>query len=480
MKLSARKMQILLLLTGTVLLGLSQVRFGVGLLAWVAPVPFLVFLRRTDGWLSRLALMGVLCLAWTLAAAKYITPPLPYVLILLNGVSFGIVNGIGYLAWDRLRRGLPSHLSSIAFAAILVALEWLQYSFTPLASNGAAAYTQLENLAFLQMASLFGITGLSLLMYWFAAVVADGLVERRVAWRQTALVVGLIVLAHVGGAFRIGSPSKGETVTVATVGTDSTWFGGPFPGEVERRKIDDDLFDRTVQAAMAGAKLVVWNEVSTFVDPQDEQSLIDRAGKIARNHQIHLVMSYIVPVQRDPLQVENKYTWIGPPGDVIDTYLKHKPVPGEPSIPGDGNAKVVETEFGTVTGAICFDFDFPQVGLDRASRGADIVFVPSSDTAGVDPFHTQIAAVRAIEGGYSVVRSTRLGLSAGIDPRGRIRGWLSANETDERILLVTIPQRSVWTLYGVIGDALVYIALMYLLVLLAMQFARRKNPVVKR
>ncbi len=80
MKLSARKMQILLLLTGTVLLGLSQVRFGVGLLAWVAPVPFLVFLRRADGWLSRLALMGALCLAWTLAAVtgrEIIVPPNP-------------------------------------------------------------------------------------------------------------------------------------------------------------------------------------------------------------------------------------------------------------------------------------------------------------------------------------------------------------------------------------------------------------------
>ncbi len=178
--------------------------------------------------------------------------------------------------------------------------------------------------------------------------------------------------------------------------------------------------------------------------------------------------------------MENKYTWIGPLGDVIDTYLKHKPVPGEPSIAGDGNAKVIETGFGKATGAICFDFDFPQVGLDRASRGADIVFVPSSDTAGVDPFHTQIAAVRAIEGGYSVVRSTRSGLSAGIDPQGRIRGWLSANETNERILLVTVPKKSVWTLYSVIGDALAYIALMYLLILLAMQFTRRKHPALSR
>ena len=61
-----------------------------------------------------------------------------------------------------------------------------------------------------------------------------------------------------------------------------------------------------------------------------------------------------------------------------------------------------------------------------------------------------------------MVRSTRMGLSAGIDPEGRIRGWLSANESEDRVLLVTVPSESTRTVYSVIGDALVYIALAYL------------------
>jgi len=475
MRLSETNRQIVLLSVGVILLVLSQVRFGVDLLAWVAPVPFLVFLKSTSGWRSRFVFLGFLCLAWTLAAAKYITPPLPYFLILLNGVSFGLVNGLGFLAWDRLRRGFPTYLSNLAFATVLVSLEWLQYSYTPLASNGAAAYTQLENLAFLQMASLFGITGLSLLMYWFAAIVADGIVERRIQWRQSLLVVGIIVIAHVGGAIRIGSSSKQATAKIAAVGTDSTWFGGDFPDKSKRKEIDDALFRRTQEAAKSGAQLVVWNEVSTFVDPMDEPKFVKRASKIAAKYRIHLVTSYIVPVQLEPLQVENKYTWIGPKGKVLDTYLKHKPVPGEPSISGDGKAKVIDTEFGKATGAICFDFDFPQVGLDRARRGASLVVVPSSDMAGVDPFHTQLAALRAIEGGYSVLRSTRMGLSAGIDQHGRIRGWLSANETDDRILLVTLPTESVWTLYSVLGDILAYVALLFSLALAFIRIVKRKQ-----
>jgi apolipoprotein N-acyltransferase len=474
MSLGNRSLNALLLAAGVVLLAASQVRFGVDLVAWFAPIPFLVFLGRTAGWRSRLALLGALCLAWTLASAKYITPPLPYALILLNGVSYGIVSGAGYLLWDRLRQRLPSQLSSLGFAAILIALEWLQFRFTPLASNGAAAYTQLNNLPLLQLTSLFGIGGIGLLIYWFAAVAADCIVEQRIAWRQLAVVVGLIALSHAWGALRIGAPTPGQTVKAAAVVTDFDWFGGELPEEAERKRVEDALFSHTIDAARAGAKLVVWSEVSNIVSLEHEFDLIERAKELARKHRVHLVMSYLVPIDFNAPTFENKYSWIGPSGEVLDTYYKQKPVPGEPSVPKGGPARVLETEIGRMGGAICFDFDYPHLALDLSSRGADIVFLPSSDTPGVDPFHTQIAAVRAIEGGFSLVRSTRMGLSAGIDPHGRLRGWLSANETDERVLLVDLPAKGAWTLYSAVGDILAYASLAFVVFLVVWRIARRK------
>jgi hypothetical protein len=120
----------MLLLIGVPLLFLSQVRWGVDLLAWVAPVPFLMFLKRTRGWRSRTTFLVVLCLAWTAASAKYLTPPWPKFMILLFGVTFGIINSLGYLLWDRLRRDLPLYLQNIAFGLIMVAFEWVLYRFT--------------------------------------------------------------------------------------------------------------------------------------------------------------------------------------------------------------------------------------------------------------------------------------------------------------------------------------------------------------
>ena len=475
MKLDQHRKPYFLLIIGVVLIWLSQVRFSVELLGWVAPVPFLLFLQIKRGWRSRLILVGALCVGWTLAAAKFITPPFPPALIFVNGISFGIVSSVGFLSWDGLRRGLPSWASSLAFAAIMVTLEWLQYSFTPLASNGAAAYTQLENLAFLQTASLFGIPGISMLMYWVAALVAASMYRKALEPRQMIVALVLVVGFHVWGAFRIGSPTEQETVNVAAVGTDFDWFGEAVPDEDALAEISDELFERSRRAAAAGARLVVWNEVSTIIQPEKEQATISRAALLTKQYKFHLVMSYLVPVEKEPFRVHNKYVWVGPKGQVLDTYRKFKPVPGEPSIPGDGKAKVIQTDIGRLSGAICYDYDFPQLALERAKGGADIVFLPSSDNLGVDPFHTQIAAIRAIEGGYSILRSTRMGLSAGIDPQGRIRGWLSANETNERILITTIPREGVWTLYSKVGDLIAYLAVLGVLVLTGFRVSRRKK-----
>ena len=54
----------------TVLIGL---RWNVAALAWVAPVPFLLFLRRSQGWKARFALLAVLMLATHLQIAKMVT-----------------------------------------------------------------------------------------------------------------------------------------------------------------------------------------------------------------------------------------------------------------------------------------------------------------------------------------------------------------------------------------------------------------------
>jgi apolipoprotein N-acyltransferase len=147
-------------------------------------------------------------------------------------------------------------------------------------------------LPLLQAVSLFGVDGLGFLIHWFAAIAAAGVCERRLLLRETVLVVGLIVVTHIWGAWRIGTHVSSPSATVAAVQTDFDWFANPaIPPVEERREVTDRLFDRAVAAAKKGAQMVVWNEIDNIIDPPDEPALLQRAKALARDHRVHLVLS---------------------------------------------------------------------------------------------------------------------------------------------------------------------------------------------
>jgi apolipoprotein N-acyltransferase len=87
--------------------------------------------------------------------------------------------------------------------------------------------------------------------------------------------------------------------------------------------------------------------------------------------------------------------------------------------------------------------------------GLDLAVVPSSDWRGIDPLHTQMASVRAIENGFSLLRPTRSGLTAAYDAYGRARAWQSSFDDEEQIVLAAVPRHGISTLYGRIGDVFV-------------------------
>lgn len=464
------------LLLGAVLLYLSHLRWPAHALAWVAPIPWLVVLRaryggergpsaesargagdriRAPGAVRfHLLFAGLSIAVWTAATYKIVTPPIPGVMALAFGAPFGVIRLAPFLIWERwIARGKEG-IAVLAFGAASAVVDWAQAALTPLGVWGAAINTQVDNLPFLQMVSVTGLSGPAFLMAATAAALESGWARRASAQAfRAALACGVAALAiHAWGAHRLASPIEGPMVRVAAVGTDATFHGLPLPAPEEIARVDEALFARTAEAARSGARLVVWTEGATLATPDREPALRARLSQAAREARIDLVAAFIVPVAVAPLRYENKYLWVSPSGEIVQEYLKHEPVPGEPAVRGTSAFTAVDTGFGKAAGAICYDYDFPYVGLAHARLGVDLVALPSSDWAGIDPLHTQMAGIRAIEGGYSILRSTRFGLSAGIDSRGRLRAWQSASESSGSILTVDLPAKRIPTLYAALGD----------------------------
>ncbi len=441
---------------GALLLAMSQLRFGIGALAWVAPVPFLRYSRNAAGWRGGVALGAASFIGWTLAVAKIATAPLAIWMSVLFSAPIALALSIPYFLARPIRRQLGERKAVIAFAALMVAGEWTLHAVLPFGVWGDAANTQIGHLALLQLASVTGLHGVSFLVYLVAASAESLLAapsRRRGAFAAAVvvLVAGVVVFGEVRLA--VSSAQGTEQSRVAAVGTDSTVGIGPLPDAETRGKVEAGLFDRTRMAARAGASLVVWTEAATMVWPADEAAFLARVADLARDQRVVIVAAYVMPITEAPLTYRNRYAMVTADGSIAHVYDKHHPVPGEPAIAGTTPMPLyVHPELGRISGAICYDYDFPRLGLAHAALDLDLVVLPASDWRGIDPIHAEMAAIRAIEGGASIVRSTRFGLAAGFDSYGRLRGSLSSFDGPERVLVISLPRRGIATIYGTIGD----------------------------
>lgn len=454
-----------LLASGVVLIAGTHMRFNIGILAWISSVPFLLYLDRTSGFKSRLYFGLALVLAWSICVLKITTDPLPVAMVPMFSIPLALIQMPGYLMWAKFRN---RKWSALLFPAVMVTMEWVQYTLTPLGSWGAAAYTQADYIVLVQIVSIFGLAGLGFIIYYVNGALAEVIINSDGFGRK--LIPVSIVLAGIliFGSLRLDFyKSAGRNqIMVAAVGTDSEVSGLPLPSLEIRRTNQTILIERTKKAAGAGAKLVVWNEASTAILPDEEAEWNKKLSAVASEQHITLVAAYVVPLSESPFRFENKYKMYKPDGSLGYTYNKHEPVPGEPAVRGNEVIETILIDEIELGGVICYDYDFPYLAKAFGRKDADIVAVPSSDWRGIDPIHTKMAALRSIEQGHSVLRSTRFGLSAAINPIGEFNAQMSSFDKNDRVMLSNLPVNKIFTIYGVIGDLFIYLCIAFILIYL--------------
>jgi len=451
---------IYLLALAAILIAATHMRFGFGILIFLEAIPVLFYLETSRGFRSKALLFVFLVLGWSLATLKIVTAPLPWFIAFGYGLPLATFRYGSYLAFTPFLR---SKNAQWLFPALMVIGEWLQSSFTPFASWGSAAYTQINNPIWLQIVSIGGIWILSYFIYFISYQIYEGISDGFSKRQLLKITIPILVLSLFGSLRLTGADnSEYESLTVATVGTNSTIGGPELPSSEVRRNTRIRIYDRMRKASEAGAKLVVWTEGSSGLLPNEEAGFQAEVAQLTDSLNITAMVSYVILLSTEPFFYENKYILIDSSGSIQSTYFKHEPVPGEPCTKGIAPHSIYNMDGVLLGGAICYDFDFPQLSQEISKLGADIVAVPSSDWRGIDPIHTQMAAVRAIEGGFSLIRSTRWGLSATIDPYGRVIGQMSDFNSDEKILISGIPKQGQRTLYTLLGDWVILVGFLLL------------------
>ena len=152
---------------------------------------------------------------------------------------------------------------------------------------------------------------------------------------------------------------------------------------------------------------------------------------------------------------DNKVVMFAPDGSTAFTYVKTMSWYPTGS---DGILRTVDTPYGRIGAAVCFDMDFPYFIRKFARMGADIVLVPSFDSERIRPYHTEVGLFRAVEGGFSMVRQVSSGASMAVDSTGRVLARQDHFATADRLMFADVPTRGAWTLYGALGDWFAWLA----------------------
>ncbi|MGB9612632.1 MAG: apolipoprotein N-acyltransferase, partial [Candidatus Margulisiibacteriota bacterium] len=203
----------------------------------------------------------------------------------------------------------------------------------------------------------------------------------------------------------------------------------------------------------AAADIIVWPETAIFTYLLRDNFYLSRVRKLAMDSQAWLIIG--TPHYEDN-KIYNSLVVISPSGEVGSRYDKEHLVPFGEYLPFRGilypwlravgyydqefspnpNPKLLTVKKVKIAPAICFESTFPGLVKKRVKMGADFILTVTNDAwFGDSPapyFHLNCGVFRALENRKYFVQVGNNGISAVIDPWGRI---MKKSELNQRTIL---------------------------------------------
>ncbi len=335
-------------------------------------------------------------------------------------------------------------------------IEYALATFSPYGTWGTMVYSQFNNIFINQIVSLCGIYGISfsigllattiLLMYdhrrklreiktplifsamWFVFVIVySGFRYFEPVANNNQIQISGITIPITDKPFYVDSlSSTGDNFIKDTLNVyyDLYAFNKTIAPDKQEEvnawmlNLQQKLLDKTKECAKKGSKIIIWSEGNALVLKESEKDFIDHCKSLAKSYQITLFVSLNTKTI-GVLNSENKIIAIDSAGNVAYEYLKSYPVVGtEYSVKGFGELKTIDTEYGKLTSVICFDADFNDLVRQASKLQSSLIVVTGYDWSEIDPFHTKMASVRAIENGIPLIRQVNYGYSASYNYKG--------------------------------------------------------------
>jgi apolipoprotein N-acyltransferase len=455
--------------------------------AWVALAPLLIVLPGTSGW--RAARLGYAAgavssaglLYWTaLVLVQYGGLALPVGVLVMAALCLAFALFHALFGWGTARLVDSFGRKGLLGAPVLwTALEYARahtfFSF-PWTLLG---YSQQALLPFAQVASITAVYGVSFIVSASSALLAYAALEPQRAGRRTALVglaAGLGALWAWGSWQMTGPVAESGRIVVGLVQggvrQEDKWVPENAWSNLGRH------LQLTEQAAAKGARLVVWPESAVPFLFDEDPRLAALLRETVRRLDVHL---YFGNDDRERLPGGAARIYVGaklldPDGEIRARYHKVQLVPFGEYVPlqplftlgGRFAAKLVQqvsdftpgseaatavVEGHRIGGFICYEAIFPSLVRRFAAGGAELLVNVTNDawygTTSAPHQHLAMAAFRAIENRRYLVRAANTGITAVVDPRGRVTGETRLFDTAVLVREVPfVPETTFYTRHG--------------------------------
>ncbi len=410
--------------------------------------------------------------------------PAPGVLYYLIAAAYALCYLVPFVI-DRIASiRIPGFAGTLVLPLSWYLVEILIQLFTPYGSWSSAGYTQMGHGLLTPFAAWVGVAGVAFTTVWVASAASWFIIAKAPMRRRT---VALSIFAALMAA---GVWLANASLTDLTPGAGTLQVAGITPSDEGTRalardvqtamqtgdmdaaflahiddlssKLNDELFMRSRDAALAGARLVVWSETAGHVLHSEESQLVERGQALARDHQLYLFMGLGVwhPVSAPPL--ENKVIAITPSGEVAWHYQKARPIVGSEAPflpPGHNELPTLDTPFGRIGLVICHDLDFVDFISQAGRKDVDLLIAPAADWDVIADLHARMGIMRAVENGFWLLRPAYEGLSVIASPDGNVTHSAYDAELEERVFVGQIPMGRADTVYPHVRAYLPFVAI---------------------
>ncbi|MBI2890919.1 MAG: apolipoprotein N-acyltransferase [Nitrospirae bacterium] len=402
--------------------------------------------------------------------------PAAYLALLLLAGFLGLYVAVFATLAGRVLRS-PVGLPLLTLPSLWVALEFTKNYLLSGFPWMLLAYSQYERLEWIQIADLGGPYAVSFVIVLVnAAVYLAFLGPRpRHAWRRGAMAAACAAAVYAYGLYRLDRLE-------ASLPSAPTLRVGVLQGNIEQgvkwspayRGSTTEIYGTLAQGARAeGANLIIWPEASApyYLNRSPEgQALVHR---IVDDVGVPMLVGSLASEEgKGGRTARNSAYLLGSGRRFYGRYDKVHLVPFGEFVPlagllpidkltaaagnfvGGHGPGLLSTDALDLGLLICYESIFPELTRAAARRGADLLVVITNDAwfgpTSAPVQHLAMAAFRAVETRRSIARAANTGISAFIEPTGRIadslrlqaRGYLTAD----------LPLTGWTTLYARWGD----------------------------